>query len=58
MYKILFLTCAAMAIIVGSAASHAATAITINYGTVESAITTTEESSHAGGAVAGGLMRA
>ena len=58
MYKKLFLTCAAMAIIVGSAASHAATAITINYGVVESAVTTTEESKHAGGALAGGLMGA
>jgi len=58
MYKKLFLTCAAMAIIVGSVASHAATAITINYGVVESAVTTTEESSHAGGALAGGLMGA
>ena len=58
MYKKLFLTCAAMAIIVGSVASHAATAITINYGVVESALTTTEESSHAGGALAGGLMGA
>ena len=58
MYKKIFLTCAAVAIIVGSVASHAATAITINYGTVESAVTTTEESSHAGGALAGGLMGA
>jgi hypothetical protein len=58
MYKKLFLTCAAMAIIVGSAASHAATAVTINYGTVETVGTTTTESSHAGGALAGGLMGA
>ena len=58
MYKKLFLTCAAMAIIVGSAAAHAATAITINYGVVESAESTTEKSSHAGGALAGGLMGA
>lgn len=58
MYKKIFLFCAAVAIIVGSAASHAATAITINYGTVESAVTTTEESSHAGGALAGGLIGA
>jgi hypothetical protein len=29
-----------------------------NYGVVESAVTTTEESSHAGGALAGGLMGA
>jgi hypothetical protein len=58
MYKKLLLTCAAMAIIVGSAASHAATAVTINYGVVESAGSTTEKSSHAGGALAGGLMGA
>jgi hypothetical protein len=58
MHKKLFLTCAAMAIIVGSVASHAATAITINYGVVENAVTTTEKSSHAGGALAGGLMGA
>ena len=38
--------------------SIAATAITINYGVVESAVTTTEKSSHAGGALAGGLMGA
>ena len=58
MYKKLFITCAAMVIITGSVAIHAATAITINYGVVESAVTTTEESSHAGGALAGGLMGA
>ena len=58
MYKKLFLTCAAMAMIVGSVTSHAATAVTINYGVVESAVTTTEESKHAGGALAGGLMGA
>ena len=38
--------------------SIAATAITINYGVVESAVTTTEDSKHAGGALAGGLMGA
>ncbi len=58
MYKKLFLSCIAMALSVASIASQAATAVTINYGTVESAITTTEESSHAGGALAGGLMGA
>ena len=58
MYKKLFLTCTAMVILGSSVVSHAATAITINYGTVESAVTTTEESSHAGGALAGGLMGA
>lgn len=58
MYKKLFLTFAAMPIIIGSVASHAATAITINYGVVESAVTTTTESSHAGGALAGGLIGA
>jgi outer membrane lipoprotein SlyB len=36
--------------------SIAATAVTINYGVVESAVTTTQESSHAGGALAGGLI--
>lgn len=58
MYKKLFLTCTAMVILGSSVVSHAATAITINYGTVESAVTTTEESSHAGGALAGGMMGA
>lgn len=33
-------------------------AVTINYGTVTSATTTTEESKHAGGALAGGLVGA
>ena len=47
-----------MPIILGAVASHAATAITINYGVVESSVTTTKESSHAGGALAGGLMGA
>ncbi len=58
MYKKIFLTCTAMVILGSSVASHAATAITINYGTVESAVTTTEKSKHAGGALAGGLMGA
>ena len=56
MYKNLFLTCAGLIMLGGSVVSHAATAITINYGVVESAVTTTEESSHAGGALAGGLI--
>ena len=58
MYKKLFLTCTAMVILGSSVVAHAATAITINYGVVESAVTTTEESKHAGGALAGGLMGA
>jgi len=33
-------------------------AVTINYGTVTSATTTTEKSKHAGGALAGGLLGA
>ena len=39
-------------------AAYAASAVTINYGTVKSVTTVEQEASHAGGAIAGGLLGA
>lgn len=56
MYKKLLLTFAGLYVLAGSTVLQADTAVTINYGIVQSVSTVTEESSHAGGAVAGGLI--
>jgi len=55
-YLSFFGVCALMFIITST--SIAATAVTINYGTVKSVQTVKQEASHAGGAMAGGLLGA
>jgi len=52
----LYLPCIMLVMLGSSVSSHAASAVTINYGIVESVQTTTEKSSRAGGALAGGLI--
>lgn len=54
----LSLTQACVLFIAIDSASIAATAVTINYGTVKSVQTVEQEASHAGGAMAGGLLGA
>lgn len=56
MYKKLSMTIVVTLILAGSTIANAGSIASVNYGTVESVDTTTEESSHAGGAVAGGLI--
>ena len=56
MYKKISSTIVATLILASSAAANADSITSVNYGTVQSVATTTVESSHAGGAVAGGLI--
>ena len=56
MNKKISLTFVVALLLTGSAIASADSIVSVNYGTVQSVATTTEESSHAGGAVAGGLI--
>ena len=56
MYKKISLTFVVALLLASSAIANADSISSVNYGTVQSVATTTEESSHAGGAVAGGLI--
>ena len=56
MYKKISMTIVVTLILASSTIANADSIASVNYGTVQSVATTTEESSHAGGAVAGGLI--
>ena len=56
MYKKISMTIIVTLALTSSAIANADSIVSVNYGTVQSIETTTEESSHAGGAVAGGLI--
>ena len=56
MYKKISLTSVVTLILVCSSIANADSIVSVNYGTVQSVDTTTEESSHAGGAVTGALI--
>ena len=56
MVKKLFVTVICLVMLGFNISSQAATAVTINYGVVDSVGSTTVDSQHAGGALAGGLI--
>ena len=56
MYKKISMTIIVTLALTSSAIANADSIVSVNYGTVQSVSTVTEESSHAGGAVAGGLI--
>ena len=51
-----YIVCFGLVLLSSSAISHAASAVQIDYGVVESVGTTTKDAKHAGGALAGGLI--
>jgi hypothetical protein len=56
MNKNLYIVCFGLVLLSNSVISHAASAVQIDYGIVDSVGTTTKDSQHAGGALAGGLI--
>ena len=56
MYKFLLSSSVGLVLLVNSTSSFSASAVQIDYGVVDSVGTTTEDSKHAGGALAGGLI--